>query len=901
MTQPSAPRTLLEVLRFRHLLCAAAWAATVGGLSEACSSNGNVRPTTTGGDTLTGNIGGSTATGGIAQGAGGAGIGPGSGGAGGAGGTIPPLIPCDPPTMPCPAPQICVKGPMGGVCSPPGGPCDPAHDMCPNDTYCCGPGCRIGDPQDPICVSGGTRPVNSACNTKAAIGAFAPDLQCQWKGPVAGEPLPLSSRVLVSPLVADLPNNSGTAAEIIVVSTEKPAGSDMADGQGAAGGVIRILNGQTCKLEETIDLMPRVRDTATPAIADLDNDGTMEIVARTDGFTTNGVVAFTWDAATGRYKVMWVAPMPGAPSSLKDHNWDGVSIHDIDDDGFPEIIGRGGSVWDHTGRLLSAGPSGILLDSEPAVGDLDGDGKIELAAASGTPTAAQGTIYRWNAGSWQVAYPGPSFGGPAPAFFGFADFDKDGKAEVVGTGNDIVVIYTLAGQVLLRVQLSAGEAGGPPTIGDFDGDKKPEVASAGATAFRVFDIDCAGGGAGCMAPGIRWSKPSQDATSRSTGSTIFDFEGDGIAEAVYADECFLRVYNGNTGDVLYSAYRNSCTWWEQPIVADPDNSTRTKIIVNGNTNCFVRCANPLTTDPGVGGAIDKEHPGVRCQTNADCYGNNCVTGFCRCNADTDCNNVCPGQMPAPAPLVDPNCVGQVNVGPIGGPFFKGGLVCANPIPGTPGTGKVCRMQHPDPDSDPYRTQLLNGVKVYRDKLDRWAASRNLWNQNVYSITNINDDGKVPKTSAWKQNFLDPTMNNFRANRQGATSNDLADITGALDAANACQLTKTGGVLFTGKICNRGLRGVASNMPATFYLGGGEAGALGAPICQTTTLEPVPVGGCKPVTCEIPKGQVPDGATITMIVNDAGGGTPGTNRITDECNYENNSATITVPMCTPPPK
>jgi hypothetical protein len=39
----------------------------------------------------------------------------------------------------------------------------------------------------------------------------------------------------------------------------------------------------------------------------------------------------------------------------------------------------------------------------------------------------------------------------------------------------------------------------------------------------------------------------------------------------------------------------------------------------------------------------------------------------------------------------------------------------------------------------------------------------------------------------------------------------------------------------------------------------------------------------------------------MIVNDAGGGTPGTNRITDECNYENNSATITVPMCTPPPK
>jgi hypothetical protein len=257
-------------------------------------------------------------------------------------------------------------------------------------------------------------------------------------------------------------------------------------------------------------------------------------------------------------------------------------------------------------------------------------------------------------------------------------------------------------------------------------------------------------------------------------------------------------------------------------------------------------------------------------------------------------------MPAPAPPVDPNCVGQVNCGPIGGPFAKGGLVCANPIAGTPGSGKVCRTQHPDPDSDPCRSKLLNGVKVYRDKLDRWASSRNLWNQHAYSITNIDDNGKVPKTSAWKQNFLQPGMNNFRANRQGATSNDLADITGALDAADACAFTKTGGVVFTGHVCNRGLRGVASQMPATFYLGGGEAGALGAAVCTTHTSEPVPVGGCRPVTCEVARGDVPQGSTITMIVNDAGGGTPGTNRITDECKYDNNTATIVVPRCIPPP-
>jgi hypothetical protein len=151
------------------------------------------------------------------------------------------------------------------------------------------------------------------------------------------------------------------------------------------------------------------------------------------------------------------------------------------------------------------------------------------------------------------------------------------------------------------------------------------------------------------------------------------------------------------------------------------------------------------------------------------------------------------------------------------------------------------------------------------------------------------------------------MNNFRANRQGATSNDLADITGALDPANTCVLSKdpmTGKLIatFTGRICNRGLRGVASNMPATFYVGGGDSGPLGMELCRTSTMEPVKAGDCKNVVCKTDATNVPPpGSTITMIVNDAGGGTPGSNRITDECNYENNTATTTIPMCIEPPK
>src|SRR5258708_29082810 len=183
-----------------------------------------------------------------------------------------------------------------------------------------------------------------------------------------------------------------------------------------------------------------------------------------------------------------------------------------------------------------------------------------------------------------------------------------------------------------------------------------------------------------------------------------------------------------------------------------------------------------------------------------------ATGFCRCNVhtsgapDIECGNT-----------YNPPMLGDFN-------DAESGYICTTPLPGTPGTGNVCRMQHGNVTVKNVADKYFTGIRVYRDKLDRWASSRSMWNQHAYSITNIDDKGTIPKTSAWVQNFKEPTLNNFRQNRQGGTSSDLADITGALDLNDACALTKDGGVVFTGHICNRGLRGIASNMPATFYLG-----------------------------------------------------------------------------------
>ncbi|HVY26511.1 MAG TPA: VCBS repeat-containing protein [Polyangiaceae bacterium] len=850
-----------------------------GAVAAACSASGGSK--TTGGHNGTGASSSTGATGGIVIGAGTTGTGAVNvGGSGGSDGN-PMLTNCT-KTSECDKNFVCVlTSPDKGVCSPNGGACTPTGTECVNDTFCCiaTDGCNIDGVTDPTCVSNAARPVNEMCKNAATVSQFSPDLQCAWRGPVAGDPFMDSINVLTTPLVANLPTESGTAAEIVVVSSTS----------GESGGHIRILNGQTCEQIEVIQAGGLILDAATPSIADLDGDGKLEIVAR---LNAGGVVAFKFDGT--KYDQMWTQPAAGPGGKTA---WDGVSIHDLDDDGKPEIIGAGGVVLNGTtGAVIAAANPGIFLASDPALGDLDGDGKIELVANK---------VFRWSGTAWAEAYPGlNTTKEQTPAFFAFADFGTrtgagqfdptklDGKAEVVGVGpvgNDestgVVRIATLEGDKVLDVSFpkgpqcqsgqATGERGGPPTIGDFDGDGMPELASAGGYAYRVFDLGC---DAGCKDPAnkIRWASPTQDCSSAMTGSTIFDFEGDGKAEAVYADECFVRVYDGKTGDVKFSTPRSSATWWEQPVVADPDNSDRSKIIYGGAalyytfSNCG-RMGAALNCEDAKrpSGCIDPLWAGVTCQKDDECVSGKCDSGYCRCTTDAECGN----------PYMYNNAMpNDVLVG----------LGCQPPKAGTPGTGNVCRAEFGDVTTFPVAQKDFAGVFVYRDKLDRWASSRNLWNQHAYSITNIEDNGSVPKTSAWKQNYKEPGLNNYRQNRQGATSQDLADITGALDASNACTLTADNKVIFTGRICNRGLRGVGSNMPAAFYLGDDRT----TPLCKTETPGPVPKGGCQNIECTIPKTDVPTNSKITMIVNDVGGG----NRLVDECNYDNNVANVVVEKC-----
>lgn len=734
-------------------------------------------------------------------------------------------------TAQCPEDQACAAG----QCIPTDGECTDDTN-CDGDTYCCAEGCLPEDEEGGWCIPYGEGPrgdVNEECTQEVVIGLFEPSVQCEWLSPAEGDGFPDHANVLTTPLVAQLPNESGAAAEIIIVTYN---GTDGGTGAAAGAdpalyGVIRILNGQTCEVLESIHdpLNPAIA-ASPPAIADLDADGTPELVAQRG---VSGLIAYKWNGAA--YETWWTTTDSGYSAV---NRWDGPSIHDLDGDMFPEIISGGEVFSGLDGTRLNPGQTFAYLSPGviSVLGDVDVDGEIELIADD---------VYQWEMATsqWVLEYEG----GPVGQHFGFADFGTpgatpeafddttlDGIAEIVTVATGTVYLNTLDGQELLAAPIVGG---GPPTVGDFDNDGLPEIAAAGGTAFLVYDLDCGGAVAGCGGDFIRWTQPSQDSSSRRTGSSIFDFEGDGQAEVVYGDECFVRVYEGDSGEVLYSSARTSCTWYENPIVADPDLDENTEILVGSNTNCSVTCPE-----------IDPIHRGLRCEDDSGCGLGSCDQGFCRCTTDAECLE---------------------------------GHSCQPPLPGTAGSGNTCRAVHP-PDI------AITGVRVLRDRLDRWASSRPMWNQHAYSVTNIEDDLTVPPAGAWPQNFTDPELNNYRQNRQGPSSaEELPDITGKLDET-ACTFMGAD-IVLEGTVCNRGLKPVAAALPAAFYQGEDNTGPV---LCVAYTAEPVPVGECREVSCLV--GDEINGV-ITMVVNDDGMG----GALTVECNTENNTDQVEILECTPP--
>ncbi len=264
-----------------------------------------------------------------------------------------------------------------------------------------------------------------------------------------------------------------------------------------------------------------------------------------------------------------------------------IEIADLNADGTPDLIlgcraFNGLDPSDASMDFFDRGNCATGGYSATSIADLDGDGEPEVTSGA-VAVNVDGSIL-W--GSTTGAH----------ALTAIADMDVNGTPEVITVRGGVVDILDGATGVRWSglsapLPIPGGGTGGAPTVADFDGDGLPEISAAGRAFYTVYDPDCTSGtpraGGTCVSgatDGILWSTGTQDLSSSVTGSSVFDFQGDGVAEVVYNDECFLHIYDGETGEeLLMEPIPNSSrTGFEYPTVVDVDGDGNSEIVVGAN-------------------------------------------------------------------------------------------------------------------------------------------------------------------------------------------------------------------------------------------------------------------------------------------------------------------------------
>ena len=405
----------------------------------------------------------------------------------------------------------------------------------------------------PLPIGGG---VDETCLAEVEEGSFDPTVEWQWNTNAIASGY---HQVMASPAVGDVTGDGlpdvvftaftgssyGSAGQLIAVSGD---GSGMHWSIGGLGG-------------------HGIYGASQVAIGDLEGDGLPEIcVSGTSSAVlcgtagTDGVPTLRFAAGSETYAY-------GAPA-----------IADLDGDGLAEVI-FGRQIFDADGNTLAVGSSGTGSYMSFAV-DWDDDGELEVVVGNAV-YEADGSLLMSTGGSDGI---------PATA-----DFDGDGAPDLVVVTGGKAYLYGNDGAKRWEQSLPGGGNGGPPTVADFDGDGAPEVGVAGLGRYTLFDTD-----------GTQlWSNDTEDDSSSKTGSAVFDFEGDGTAEVIYADEHNLFIYDGATGSVrLQESGHASGTLYEYPLVADVDADGATEIVLASN-NYTISGWNGITV---IGDASDSWAP-----------------------------------------------------------------------------------------------------------------------------------------------------------------------------------------------------------------------------------------------------------------------------------------------------
>ena len=377
------------------------------------------------------------------------------------------------------------------------------------------------------------------CGDKAPPDSFEPAIQWSWSAPE-------DKYSIVTPLVANFTDDNGDGMidlcdkpDILIVAVPELDNTD-------PPARIYLLDGDTGTVHFRIE--EPIASGVTPAIGDIDSDGLVEIVTVSH---TGSLVAYEHDGTPKWSGIQ----LPGFNS-----NGGSVALGDVDNNGDVEIA-YDRTLADHNGLgIFTVQPFNIVC-SATALADLDGDNDLEFVTG---PAAYHhdGSVYYMTALD--------------PGFPQIADLDDDPQPEVLLANYSGISLLEHDGTVKYQDLRPTGdpftglEWSRPATVHDFDGDGRSEYALSSAAHYSVFERDAT----------VRWTVDISDPSGIAAG-TAFDFLGDGGAEAMYADEQHMFIYD-DLGGVYLQVSRTSRTLTEYPIVADVDNDGSAEIVVVSN-------------------------------------------------------------------------------------------------------------------------------------------------------------------------------------------------------------------------------------------------------------------------------------------------------------------------------
>ncbi|MBQ9396742.1 MAG: VCBS repeat-containing protein [Proteobacteria bacterium] len=604
------------------------------------------------------------------------------------------------------------------------------------------------------------------CVVLPTAGKFEPQLQWHWPVDLpGGKPStdPDYDEVLDTPIAINVTDDNGDGK---VDEYDIPdvifSSRNINLGEGSyykVPGVVRVISGDDG--HEIASSQPIYYPAENLAAADIDGDGKIEIVATTIAQTQNRVdllnVIPDNQSPTG-YKL---APKASANVSYSLDAIGGMtdsSIADLDGDGVAEIISNQGILkFDKASGTLSWHCQ-KKMGFRPIPVDLDGDKKLELVAGGVFDLDCNELISgsKKSREYWAVAdlidsgKDASETGELVPEIVRtyYTDrapgkveiwklYKKDGNWSYQVARTAEIPINAARAQSELNLNCATSPTaynclagGGAPVIADFNGDQRPDIGFASRWYYIVYSnkddkLD------------ILWADSNiHDYTSAATGSSVFDFEGDGVAEVVYADEFNLHIYSGlgaqedkdgdgyPDADPIFSEPNSNGTLTEYPIIVDVDNDGSTEIVV-----------------------------------------------------------------------------------------------ASTRYSGAP--------------------KSIYGVRAFEDPNGRWVRTRRIWNQHNYFVTNINEDGTVPKTP--EVNWENEKLNNFRQNVQPSGMFNAPNLVAkdlVFDDKNCTADT----LQFTATIENKGSLGVKAGVTLSFYAKNANNTSNDAYLGSTKVPSIIPPGG-----------------------------------------------------------